>query len=456
MQLSRKEELVDCGRTYYYCNRSGHFNSKSAGKRHMKTQGTSKINAYCTAAIIATKERERECIEVQVFETHYGHQPTLGHLRLQECERTAIAAQLAQGVDFQHILDNIRDNIGEQFRRIHLLTRKDIVNIERTYNLRGAQRHSDDATSVHLWVEEMKTHTDNPVLLYKRQGEKQPDNCDNLSDNDFVIAIQTKLQERVMQRLTNDRVLCVDSTHGTNGYDFTLITVIVTDEYGEGFPVAWCVSNREDQLLLINFFKALRSRVGDLSPKWFMSDLAEQFYTAWVALFQSKPHKLVCTWHLDRAWRENLKQVQDCELQALVYHNLRLLMEETNKEKFEVLLNETIQQMSPSRSTEHFAKYLKHYVKTKEQWAACYRIEASVNTNMYVEAFHRVLKHIYLKGRVNKRLDKCLQVLLKIARDKGFERLVKIEKGKNTERINMIRMRHQSSLNLSFAHNNSN
>ena len=70
-----------------------------------------------------------------------------------------------------------------------------------------------------------------------------------------------------------------------------------------------------------------------------------------------------------------------------------------------------------------------------------------MNTNMYVEAFHRVLKYVYMKGRVNKRLDKCIYVLLKLVRDKGFERLLKIEKGKNTERISMIRSRHQSSLN---------
>ena len=54
-----------------------------------------------------------------------------------------------------------------------------------------------------------------------------------------------------------------------------------------------------------------------------------------------------------------------------------------------------------------------------------------------------------MKGRVNKRLDKCMHVLLKLARDKGFERLVKLEKGKNTERI---RTRHQSSFHLSYAH----
>ena len=79
------------------------------------------------------------------------------------------------------------------------------------------------------------------------------------------------------------------------------------------------------------------------------------------------------------------------------------------------------------------------------------RKDAFINTNMYVEAFHRVLKYAYMKGKVNKRLDNCLYVLLKLARDKGFDRLIKIEKGKNTARINMIRERHQSSLKLCAA-----
>ena len=44
----------------------------------------------------------------------------------------------------------------------------------------------------------------------------------------------------------------MDGTQGANGYNLMLITVIMIDEYGESFPVAWCVYNREDQLLLIN------------------------------------------------------------------------------------------------------------------------------------------------------------------------------------------------------------
>ena len=145
-----KKELLDCGKTYYYCNRSGHFHTRGTGQRHIKTQGTSKINAYCTATITVTRERGSECIEVQIYGSHYGHKTALGHLRLQQSDKTAIAAQVAQGVNFQRILDNIRDNLGRDFKRIHLLTRKDITNIERTYVTVHVKKRYKSAK--YLWI----------------------------------------------------------------------------------------------------------------------------------------------------------------------------------------------------------------------------------------------------------------------------------------------------------------
>ena len=103
VQTSGKKELLHCGKTYYYCNHSGHFSSRSTGQRHLKTQGSSKINSYCTAAITVSRERVSGCTEVQVCSTHYGHKTSLGHLRLLESDKTIIAGQLAQGVDFQHM-----------------------------------------------------------------------------------------------------------------------------------------------------------------------------------------------------------------------------------------------------------------------------------------------------------------------------------------------------------------
>ncbi len=43
--------------------------------------------------------------------------------------------------------------------------------------------------------------------------------------------------------------------------------------------------------------------------------------------------------------------------------------------------------------------------------------------------------YYYLKGKTNKRVDKCLQVLMKYARDKSFDILIKLEKNKLTERM---------------------
>ena len=74
---------------------------------------------------------------------------------------------------------------------------------------------------------------------------------------------------------------------------------------------------------------------------------------------------------------------------------------------------------------------------------------AGINTNMYVEAFHNTLKQVYMRGRVNRRVDKCLHLLLRLARDKAFDRLVKLEKGKTTNRLTVIHARHKASLELS-------
>ena len=47
-------------------------------------------------------------------------------------------------------------------------------------------------------------------------------------------------------RQLGSNVICVDATHGTNIYDLYSISVLLVDEFGEGIPVVWAISNRED------------------------------------------------------------------------------------------------------------------------------------------------------------------------------------------------------------------
>ena len=98
----------------------------------------------------------------------------------------------------------------------------------------------------------------------------------------------------------------MDSTHGTNHYDFYLTTLLIVDEWGEGVPVAWLVSNHETTAVLVEFLKAVKERCGPITPKVFGSDNANAFFTAWVGVFGGQAHtrKLLCPWHVDRSWRK--------------------------------------------------------------------------------------------------------------------------------------------------------
>lgn len=282
---------------YYYCNRSGFYESEGRGMRTLKSQGTSKIHSYCTAKILLHQSGKDSSLETEETTTHYGHSILHGHLRLSKEQRRSIAGQLMQGVSVDSILDKVRENIGTKLQRINLLVKKDIYNIERAFHVRGSQMHPIDSVSVQIWVKEMeKRFKENPVLLFKRQGKIEADvgTSNGLKENDFALVIQTPLQSEMLQSCGDKKVICLDATHGTNAYDFQLISVLVVDEFGEGFPVGWCFTNREDKTLLMNFFNHLKQRAGNICPQWLMSDDAEQYYSAWVATFQGKPTKLLC------------------------------------------------------------------------------------------------------------------------------------------------------------------
>ena len=107
-----------------------------------------------------------QSVKAEVCHTHYiyGHQTRLGHIRLGAQDRLQIAGKLAQGVTLDKLLDDVRSSVSDNFKRVHLLQRKDTHNIERIFKLEGGQRHHDDATSAAEWVEEMREKGEGNVV----------------------------------------------------------------------------------------------------------------------------------------------------------------------------------------------------------------------------------------------------------------------------------------------------
>ena len=197
------------------------------------------------------------------------------------------------------------------------------------------QRHPNDQQSVLAWIQEWEEKCeDNPILYNKLQGEDTKDDYPLLKE-DFIIILQTPIQRMTMAQFGSKGV-CIDGTHGTTAYDFTLNTLMVVDEFGSGFPVAWCLSNHEDTTFIRIFFDVLKKKCGTLSPRWFMSDTANQYFNAWVGTMDTRPTKLIYLWHVDKAWRENLRQtIGDLHVEEEVYKMMRTLLEHTEVRNFE-------------------------------------------------------------------------------------------------------------------------
>ena len=59
---------------------------------------------------------------------------------------------------------------------------------------------------------------------------------------------------------------------------------------------------------------------------------------------------------------------------------------------------------------EDFYKYFKmYYVPYIKESATYYRIGTIVNTNMFMESFHRVLKVVYFNNKQNRRVDHLIR-----------------------------------------------
>ena len=98
------------------------------------------------------------------------------------------------------------------------------------------------------------------ILLYKKQGQDFP----RLKADDFCIIFMNKAQQNILKKFGNN-VIAIDSTHGLNMYDFELTTVMVIDEFGEGFPVSCMITNRKDTVIHKIFIDSIKKMWAYLS-----------------------------------------------------------------------------------------------------------------------------------------------------------------------------------------------
>jgi len=359
-----------------------------------------------------------------------------------------LLGKLSLGVPVNKVLEDIRSSNVESdsIKRIHLIEKKDIHNIKRDYNISYAtKRHENDLISVNLWVKEMTAKGDeSPIIYFKQQGNSD-NNVQSFTKDDFCLIIMTQFQSELLLKFGNDKI-CIDGTHGLNGYNFQLYTIVVVDEFGNGYPVAFCFSNKSDTALYKHYFQCIKNVTGKITANVFMSDDEPAFYNAWNAVMGPAEKQLLCTWHVLRNWTKNLSKIQCNEKKTIVFKTLKALLYETNEHYFYIELQKVLDDLFNDTETEDFGKYFKMMYSCRvEKWAYFNRKHIGINTNMYLEALHKTIKYSYLDGKKCKRLDLSINALMSLVRDKSFERIIKIAKQKKTFKINQIIAAHKKS-----------
>lgn len=139
-----------------------------------------------------------------------------------------------------------------------------------------------------------------------------------------------------------------------------------------------------------------------------MTDSVSTFYSAWCSTMGPANQQLFCSWHIDRAWQQNLSKICSKEKRSEVYKVLKCLQQSTGVDVFAEFLQNTISQLLLDAETHDFGIYFQNNYSTNyEKWAYCFRAHCGINTNMRLESMHKTIKYFYLDGKKVKQLDKA-------------------------------------------------
>jgi len=264
----------------YICHRSGEKRLKTAPKIIPKLIGSKKFDGICPALInIKTSKIDGMC-SVVYQKLHIGHpcnRSELPHMNLNEEDKFNTAKKLSLGVPRNILLGQYESTYNqEKCSRINLLNYNDVTNIAKQFNLNEPfpKLFNDDSKNIASFVLKNK----NSIFFYREEGIED-DQFPTLKKDDFAIGYMNENQEFNLKRY-GYKIICFNGKHGTNPIDFILHILLVTDLDSEGYPVAFLLTNRNDEVVISVLLDKIKDRLGTASPKTIMSDMQSSYFNS--------------------------------------------------------------------------------------------------------------------------------------------------------------------------------
>ena len=428
---------------YYICQYDG---SEKVHKKRGEEKKSSRVNKKgraktgnkCMARLSVKHSNGTIFVTYIASHNHSLQFANTRHQPLSPTVRNNIKQQLATGISPREVQASLRKGVSVRdatdkrphFLKQHFITLRRLNEMKKRLKISG-HRHSDDATSVMLKVQQLQSEDYDPILLYKPQGgdfmagkisnQSFDDSNKNFKDT-FILGLQTKEQYNVMLKGC-DEILCIDSTHCTNKCDFYLINLFVPDQFSKGYPIAHFICNRLDEQIMTWIFMSIKDKNPAMILNAVMTDDDLAVTEALKVVFNKNIRHLLSIWHVLKSWMRKLNQdVNEETLRQEMYQRLCTLLHEKDENTFLELALQFTRLYSQNSS---FVNYFKeHYIPRPQKWAMCYRNfpHANIDTNIYIESFHNKLKTYYMEKKPSKRIDDLMDLLLKLEEDDYMRR----------------------------------
>ena len=458
VRFIKKTSTNKGGSITYICSRDGYHKVSESRKKSFK-KGSAKLNRICHARMHVS--RKNNIIKVRYIKSH-SHELGLEQIKFLSVPKDVkedIKVKLALKIPASDILKSFRQVVYDRDQRrditqtiinntdLLIVNRKTILNLRKSMTDVTQTEHSDDAESVRMKVCSLQQEQTNPILLYKAQFDKG----DILGDSDFILAIMTKEQAEVYTQF-GSTILCLDSTHSTNQYKFKLIVLLVVDEDRKGYPVAFCISNTENEEVMTLFLNAVKQRCPSTDINVLMTDDDNTGWKAATSVFGNKISHYLCKWHVDKNWQKKLRElINSEENKDTIYMFLNSMMEASNEEEFYKFFFKFTETFSVTEK-----RFMDYFVTNYgspdryRKWALAFRQteHAGVNTNNFVESFNNKLKTVYFERIQNKRIDILLNTLLDAENDLFIERVIRHIKNIPNRETLRSNTRHSDSLKI--------
>jgi hypothetical protein len=397
------------------------------------------------------------------------------NLPISNALQNAIKAKLLLGVDPENIIKEFRENNSDILNvfSINELHPDDILTINIVNRIKGSfgsdQKHKNDMVAIDLEIEELRVK--GYYVNYKRYDD---------IDQTFYLFVQHPTQLEFMRR--NHISFGVDSTHCVSIYkNLKLCWLVGTNAEGKGSPINYCVTNKENEDTFKQIFTDIyiNNEKNKIKMSALVSDLAEAAYNGLsgsLDYIESESGDALpwfyCYYHLKDALKKKfislLENLDTNTRKTIINYVLSLVpslfkdeLPETidDYDEFVESATEEIEEVAslgtkiqypnnvfrfiPSKeqtdakvekllkileqhNQQKCIQYFSNYLKYKERWYPCYRLDFArkyssddsnlykilkkVWTNTHVESQFNIFKGSFLK-RSRTRIDHIIQLI---------------------------------------------